>query len=100
MTRERTSTRPHYPVVLLPPRLVDALNARPPLPPFNQPIVKAEDFPPERQLGKTIASTLLRVFGLKKQADEMLKPARLEAEQKYAAALAQYQQDKAAFVFD
>lgn len=91
------SARPSYPVVLIPPRLLAALEAQLELPAFTQPPPSAEDFPAELPTGKTVASAFLGLFGLKQQADELLAPARLEARRKYEAALERHQQAWAAF---
>lgn len=92
-----TRPRPTYPVVLLPSKLIAALEAEPELPPFTQPLPKEEDFPADIPPGKSVASAFLGLFGLKKQSDELLAPARLEARRKYEAALEQHQQAKAKF---
>ena len=89
--------RPSYPVVLLPPRLEAALNARPQRPEYTQPPPRPEDFPPDLSAGKSLLSTAYRFFNLNTPADELTEPARVKARQRYERTLAQYGAAQTAF---
>ncbi|GGR38535.1 UvrD-helicase domain-containing protein [Deinococcus ruber] len=87
----------HYPVVLIPPRLQAALEAVPELPTFGLGAPQAASFPADLPAGKSFVAALFTLFGLKRQAEELLAPERLKAQQRFLAATTAYEQAKAVF---
>ncbi|BDP44536.1 hypothetical protein DAETH_45050 (plasmid) [Deinococcus aetherius] len=89
--------RPTYPVVLIPPRLQQALASSPDLPAFDVPPPTEDAFPPNLSPGKSLLSTFYGLFRLKGQADTLTAPERQAARDRYAAAVRQHGQARAEF---
>ena len=91
------SSRPSYPLVLIPSPLHSALKAQPDLPVFGEPVPRTEQFPADMKPVKHLVSTVYGLLGFKNQAQELLAPEREAARRRFEQALHQYHDKKFAF---